>query len=82
VGAVTADEPTVFMRDHWSELDADRAMGASDGQGGICERWHRVTESIHRYILPLAWAGRQLRPSCAANTDVPLFLAGREATIE
>jgi hypothetical protein len=40
-----------------------------------------LTESIHGYILPLAWAGRQLRPLCVANTEVPLFLAGREATI-
>ena len=37
-----------------------------------------LTESIHRYILPLAWAGRQLRPLCAANTEVPLLLHSQE----
>ena len=54
------------------ELPA-RAMSSS-------HQW--FTELIHVHILSPPWAGRQLRPLCAANTEVPLFLTGTKATIE
>jgi hypothetical protein len=45
------------------ELPA-RAMSSS-------HQW--FTELIHVHIFSPPWAGRQLRPLCAANTAVPLF---------
>ena len=35
VGAVTADEPTVFVGDHRSELDAQDAMRATNDQNCV-----------------------------------------------
>jgi len=40
VGAVAADEPTVLVGDHRSEVGTCHAIWAADGQGCVAQSWH------------------------------------------
>lgn len=40
MGAVAADKASVFICDHRSALDADKAMGAADDQGYVSHVSH------------------------------------------
>src|ERR1039458_4102159 len=71
-GTTKCGLPCPLQRERASQGDMELLVHAISSSS----KW--LTESIHRYILPLAWAGRQLRPLCAANTEVPLLLHSQE----
>jgi hypothetical protein len=47
VSTVTADEPSVLVCDHRSELDARHAMGAADGQDCVGRQWLSCNEQTN-----------------------------------
>jgi hypothetical protein len=49
VGTVMADEPTILIGDHLSEVSTFHAIWAADGQDCVDENWHRA-RTPHRVI--------------------------------
>jgi hypothetical protein len=45
VGAVAADEPSILVGDHRSELDAHHAIRAAEGQGCVARQWELLHHS-------------------------------------